>query len=369
MKRHLSTPDGPSKRRPRQTPVSCESCRKKKLKCDRALPCSNCSTRAIECSYGDYGPVGRSLLPTPDTNTNVRGESNQPESTGPESFQAPRGVSESPVPQPVPQQGMPPARRNRRESAAREDPLRTADRLETIVMGHRVPSAAPDTLRQKFSHSRVEPPRPDSLYLAGVPCGYRPPSQYSPDNIVLTDFLPSETEMMGLLDYYCCHLDYQYHLIMIPRTRYDIMVVYEAIEENNLSIVDLGVLALLFSIASSAMFFQLLSTQSAEYAEASSRELTYLCGVALIQANYMTSPSVAGLQATMIIGHHMNGLSMDPLISSFFVPGAMIAQAKSLGLHIIDCPRSREDREENAYDKTELELKRRLWWDLATYDW
>lgn len=367
MKRQLSTPDGRSKRRPRQTPVSCESCRKKKLKCDRAMPCSNCSTRQIECSYGDYGPIGRSLPPSSEANSSTRAESIQVESTRPELFQAPRGSqSESPAQQ----QAIRPPRRVSFGSAAREDPFRTANRLETIVMGHRVPSAAPDTLRQQFSHSRVEPPRPGSLQgrLAEAPCGY-PPSQYTPDEIVLTKLLPSRTDMMGHFDYYCYHLDYQYHLIMVHRTRQDILSVYKAVDENQVEAVDVGVLALIFSIASSALFFQLLSTQSAEHAEAASREMTYLCGVALIQANYMTCPSIPALQATMIIGHHMNGLTMDPHISSFFVPGAMIAQAKSLGLHIIDCPRSQEEREANGYDKTELELKRRLWWDLATYDW
>lgn len=34
----------------RQEPVSCEFCRKKKLKCDRGAPCSNCSARKIACS-------------------------------------------------------------------------------------------------------------------------------------------------------------------------------------------------------------------------------------------------------------------------------------------------------------------------------
>jgi hypothetical protein len=34
----------------RQDPVSCQFCRKKKLKCDRGNPCSNCRARALTCS-------------------------------------------------------------------------------------------------------------------------------------------------------------------------------------------------------------------------------------------------------------------------------------------------------------------------------
>ena len=37
--------------RPRQEPVSCESCRKKKLKCNREQPCSNCSARSVTCDF------------------------------------------------------------------------------------------------------------------------------------------------------------------------------------------------------------------------------------------------------------------------------------------------------------------------------
>ena len=41
----------PERTRPRQDPVSCESCRKKKLKCDRSCPCSNCQTRNLSCIF------------------------------------------------------------------------------------------------------------------------------------------------------------------------------------------------------------------------------------------------------------------------------------------------------------------------------
>ncbi|KAI1841778.1 hypothetical protein JX266_012045 [Neoarthrinium moseri] len=39
------------KRRTRPDPVSCESCRSKKLKCNRVQPCSNCATRDLTCSF------------------------------------------------------------------------------------------------------------------------------------------------------------------------------------------------------------------------------------------------------------------------------------------------------------------------------
>lgn len=37
--------------RPRQDPVSCESCRKRKQKCSREQPCSNCASRGVPCVF------------------------------------------------------------------------------------------------------------------------------------------------------------------------------------------------------------------------------------------------------------------------------------------------------------------------------
>lgn len=37
--------------RVRPDPVSCQSCRSKKLKCNRIQPCSNCTARRITCSF------------------------------------------------------------------------------------------------------------------------------------------------------------------------------------------------------------------------------------------------------------------------------------------------------------------------------
>jgi hypothetical protein len=41
MQRHRIRPD----------PVSCQTCRSKKLKCNRVQPCSNCSARGITCTF------------------------------------------------------------------------------------------------------------------------------------------------------------------------------------------------------------------------------------------------------------------------------------------------------------------------------
>lgn len=255
------------------------------------------------------------------------------------------------------------------QARTRDDPYATADRLETIVMGHRVPSAIPATLRVQFSQ-----PHTDAQSHQGPGSGVFTflhdrcmASHQNPATVPLASFLPVEAEVMGLFSYYCNHLDYQYHLVIPERTERDIHALYENIAQNEP--IDLNVLALLFSIAATALFFQLLSTDSAECAESRSKEAAFLAGASLIQSNFMSYPTVAGLQASLIIGHHLSGHLLHPSIASFFVQSTMISQAKSLGLHVLDSPSSEDDRRVNGYDKGYVELKRRLWWDLATYDW
>lgn len=53
--------------RRRAAPIACQSCRVKKLKCERRQPCSNCSSRGITChflvpphSQPDEGPATQS---------------------------------------------------------------------------------------------------------------------------------------------------------------------------------------------------------------------------------------------------------------------------------------------------------------------
>jgi hypothetical protein len=46
-----------------------------------------------------------------------------------------------------------------------------------------------------------------------------------------------------------------------------------------------------------------------------------------------------------------------------------MSQAISMRLHLVDSRQSVDERAANEFDKTNVELKRRLWWDLAAYDW
>lgn len=61
MSNTASGPEHEGPRRRRQPQVSCNFCRSKKLKCDRAQPCFNCTSRGIPCD-GQSLPVPSKAL-------------------------------------------------------------------------------------------------------------------------------------------------------------------------------------------------------------------------------------------------------------------------------------------------------------------
>ncbi|KAJ5961159.1 uncharacterized protein N7479_008309 [Penicillium vulpinum] len=339
-----------SKRQSRQDPVSCESCRKKKLKCDRDLPCSSCSARKLDCSYGGYGPGTKYAQATGQTDQ--RPTLSDPVSRPPRTLQWTR------------------QQETETQTHDGNEPLLTADWLETIVMGHRVPSAVPATLRAELFHHQESERSPSQRN--NTP-GNRFPamrdrlaSRENPATIHLPSYLPPLKEALSLFRYYCKYLDFQYHLIIPSHVERQIETIYDCVARNET--INLAHTALLFGIAATALYYQLL-IESPEHAEPFSQESTFLAGAALIQSNYIPYPSLEGLQATMIIGHHLSNMNLPSSVSPLFVHRSFVSQATGMGLHLVDCPRVVSERSANGFDKTSVELKRRLWWDLATYDW
>lgn len=347
--------EGTPKRAPRQDPVSCESCRKKKLKCNRQQPCSSCVTRRLPCTYG----VGSGAV------HQAAGHVNHPDLVVANSS---RDVNQSPpvassvVARPTDGQ----TSRDRNES------LETADWLEKITMGDLVPTGLPP-----MAGGGMHVPKMQGVLSPGhgtvgagsalsMSWGEWTASQDNPATVQLISFLPKKAEAMALFHYYTSCIDYLYHIILPKRVEEQIHRIYQAIEKQEP--LDLNHLALLFSIVASALFLQ-LSIESSVYADVCSREYTFLTGAALIQSNYSVYPTIEGLQATLIVAHNLFNMNMHPSVSSLFVLGNIVGQAKNLMLHCVDSPRFREARKSNGADLMEVELKRRLWWDLATYDW
>ncbi|KAL2870561.1 Zn(II)2Cys6 transcription factor [Aspergillus lucknowensis] len=339
-------PDLAGKRHPRQDPVSCDSCRKKKLKCDRQLPCSSCLTRRLKCIFS--GGLAQTQLAHPDAHPERKWQSSFKVN---ESRSGSIAKSQSNAPDPG--------------SESRQS-LVTADWLEHIHMGDRLPAALSPQLRAGLDDSTLTIPQSagPARILLSVQRNSWSPSE-NPATIDLVQYLPTKADTMDLFRYYCTYIDFLYHIIFPSVVERQIDEIYRRVE-GGMS-VDYGHLALLFAITGTALFVQ-FSTESSVHAARCSQQFLFLTGAALTQANYITYPTVEGLQAALIILHNVSTLHCSASVSGFFVLASIVNQAKDMGLHRLDTPHSREVREAQ-FDSVELETKRRLWWDIASLDW
>ena len=354
MKRSGGVVDGSSSSRkhPRQDPVSCQSCRKRKLKCDRKTPCSGCSTRRLECIY---------------QNGHLQTPAAQASPTQPVSEQA-ANLTTSSRPQAEPITAEPNASIS---SHSKDESFETMDWLETIVMGHWIPSAVPLAMRADIVRS--EPT--DALSGQGpMTFGERLNTaarnhitlRQNPNDIDLRSYLPPKAEAFSLFRYYCDNLDFHFHAVVPHHVEKQIEMIYE--RQSRHQPIDLNHTALLFSILASALHYK-LQPESSIPASAYSQAAVFLSGAALIQSNYIAYPTLEGLQATMIIVQNLSSTCLPPAVSALFVPRSCISQAINMGLHLVDSHRIRHRRSSENVQDGGVELRRRIWWSLVSNDW
>lgn len=372
-------PASASKKAPRQDPVSCQTCRKRKLKCDRANPCGSCTARKLECIYPSReSGVIPSPTQTPAHDQRLDGVLPTEASSKPSSTSVGSNVHPSvghAIDNAAEYESRPkswPVNSDRQaRTRSSDESVATVERLETIVMGHWIPNAVPTVLREDpATHEQITMPSSTSMVTSewqqSMMAKYRTLARESPTTINLPSHLPSEEEAMCILRYYCAHLDFQYHVVHPGRTEKQIRGIYDAV--NRQRPIDLSHTALLFSITASTLYYKLQSEPS-DYADVCSQAAAFLAGAALIQSNYIAYPTLEGLQATMIIGHNLSNTSLPSAVSSLFVHRLFVNQAINMKLHLLDCPRAGNEHASEGPDRAMLELKRRIWWDLVSYDW
>lgn len=311
--------DDSKKRTPRQDPVSCQSCRKKKLKCDRQHPCSNCRSRRILCKYAvanaaqdAHPPVA---LPDAPLSTQNNITTSQPHVY-------------------------------RTQEVTEQE--RTTDWLENIMMAPRIPDALPMSIKNKLTtkHSAV-----------------------SVTN--LTSFLPRETEALAQFNYYVDYVGYLYHTIIPHHVESQIHAIYQSMHDASSAAVNLNHLALLFSILASAYYFQNLGTNAAPAKQVEKRchEYIILIATALTQSDYMNYPTVEGLQASLVVIQFLPNHEQDTPTRALFHMGTLVNQCRQMGLFQIDSAQNKAFRKNHGFDPADVELRRRLAWLVASSDW
>ncbi|KAL2839361.1 hypothetical protein BJY01DRAFT_219307, partial [Aspergillus pseudoustus] len=339
-----------SKRFSRQDPVSCESCRRKKLKCDRQRPCSSCVTRRLNCSF--------LVSPHPEP-TQIE---QHPERALQSSFRVSQ-ISQSTCP------------RDTNPSSVGPDPgiqsresLATAEWLEHIHMGDRVPAALSPQLRAELDERDVSTAQAESTgpprAVLSLPPSWIPNA--NPATVDLVQYLPKKENTIQLLGYYCAYIDHLYHIIIPSVVERQIEEIYRCVETGKPP--NATYLAVVFAITGSSLFVQ-FAIESSAHAARCSQQFIFLTGAALVQANHVNYPTFEGLQAAVIVQHNISTVHCSATVRGLFSLASIITQAKDMLLHRIDTPQARSVREAEGFDPLEVEMKRRLWWDIVSLDW
>ncbi|KAK0609680.1 hypothetical protein B0T17DRAFT_129516 [Bombardia bombarda] len=374
MKRKLSTPERHSTEPPglarghgrRQPQVSCDFCRLKKLKCDRARPCSSCVARRQSCN---------GILPTASASSTSTTPHHLTDHTS--------GNDTSQI-------------------------LQRLERLERAVFaGSRteLPESSSSALQQplkgwngdddptEFQHPYVIENSLESKYMNRFTFRIAKHSSFSslhdaadqeePQPPPTCISLPTKDDMLVLLDDYIAGQHVFIGVVHPPTMRALIHDLCARLHRN--AGVDLASVALVLIICATSTFYwdpkntRIVSLFKSE-AQATKRSLAWQNDAWDLLDHAQRAPSqvgtLEGIQASVILSdliYQMEGCS--PRFHR--LQSSIVTSARELSLHLIDVPSSLHDspddetKDDETKDDDEIakEIKRRMWWHIASTDW
>lgn len=185
-------------------------------------------------------------------------------------------------------------------------------------------------------------------------------------------WLPTEHEALALFEEYIASTGTVYHILHFPTTRQLIKDIYARLSRHQK--VGPAHLALLLSVAATGAYFwsPAISMQGRLFQSSSQAEdcsnFWMKWAMDVLENNRRTIfPSVEDLQATILICHLITNLEGFGARARFLYSTGL-NMARDMGLHIIDSPRNRK-KPGSEEGHIAIEVKRRLWWYIASSDW
>lgn len=352
MKRKANSATAMAQPARRQPQTSCDSCRQKKIKCDRAQPCSNCRVRGLACSVFAPAPA---LPPVSPAESVGHGASIS-------AILDRLGALEQAVLKSTPP-GLAMTDRNRTPLAntalasgsARED-HQTASFLD--VAYDRTQSAS-----ARAGHRRLDI-RVAKSYHGSV--GVGSPGQGARQGPVW--LVPRDEAVAMVHDF----VENAYHLmpiVHIASARSVIDHVYSTLDMGHAGAIDPDHVAFILAFCAACAFFwsgavpcqHRFETEQAAIDASLVWRTSAL--VALEEAQRTESRLLEGAQAYAILAYL--AYNIDGPSSRFYrLHTCSVTTCRELGVHLVDRP-----GRESTDDAATREVKRRLWWHVTATDW
>ncbi|APA08873.1 hypothetical protein sscle_04g036430 [Sclerotinia sclerotiorum 1980 UF-70] len=319
-------------------------------KCDRKFPCSNCHSRKLSCvsaaPHADppsirsdaFEPKEPSIQGIEELNIRLK----RVEELLTKNFTPPSGSIETS------------SVISRQETPAEDVQItNTVSWLESDAFEHRNLHASTnydllsydDEIAQTFTASFLSAP--------AVSPGASVDAQ-------ALSLLPSRKYARVLVKYFVENVVWIYHIIHIPTLESHLDKLYNDLEQNQQP--QYGQLALLSAVFALSVYFQGAEPLSI------TRRWTILAQKAMCAANYIGKPTIESIQAVLLIAQHL--LPNIGGIATFRVLFTIaMHSARSLGFDQLDAAQSKKRRDGTQSNYIELEIKRRIWWHIASTDW
>lgn len=195
--------------------------------------------------------------------------------------------------------------------------------------------------------------------------------------------LPSLSEALSLLDIYAQYVDYLHHIVLLTKLRSQIYHLYDCLSHSAQLQPPTN-----SKLAPAALITSIFASAAASIAEIRTRSndkiLTVSPALSLMSVAEARACSILWMKATfdhLDYSRHIGSGCIEDvqaIITVFFLIynlegfsarartgfGQGIAIARDLGLHRIDHPTEKKDR-----DSMETEMARRVWWYICGTDW
>ncbi|KAF5597533.1 zinc finger transcription factor YRR1 [Fusarium pseudocircinatum] len=374
-------------RQPRQRPVSCNFCRVRKLRCSREFPCSNCTSRGVQCQAQDPprapGPSSRPV--SKRAGGGVSGGVSGSGSGGGGSGGGGGGPS----------------------SAGKEaDILSRLERLEALLAernkgtdsnsNSRTISSAPSSVEGSdvASRTQLEPLQPlpinvqnltaDALWLESSCLGPKPsPSCYIFQNSSVPSgflsleptrciWLPQRHETKVLVHKYTSVITFMHHVVHIPSLYKLVDEVYDAVEKGTQ--VSLCSVLLMLAVCTNVTYAWTavdnnMTPLFSDYTEANNQSFGWLKSTfdvfdASQRRSEIGLELAQGLIIVSFVLLNLEGVSSRAR-NCFF---NSITICRELGLHRLDHPHNPPSVQIPQLSPLKMETARRVWWYLIGTD-
>ncbi|KAL1303213.1 hypothetical protein AAFC00_006631 [Neodothiora populina] len=386
-----STPEGSSTaKRRRQDPVSCSSCRGRKLKCSREQPCSNCIARGFECDYGitkearteawSLSPIANSGGGHPSSRRNVENEGSIHDQVLIDVLARLKRLESA-----VLDQDRSPGRSEdislRVDGGRAQDRVPQGSRVQADTVTDQAFSSAENltafdnTMTVALGDNLVYNIRSISDIAAYADANKKPLGKGDDfERLILTRhlFLPPESAAFAFFDIQTASIGNLYHIYHTQSIQQLIREIYERL--GNDQQVHPSHLGLLLAISATGAYFWNPGLPIADKIFQNQSEAMDAClvwiklGLDVLDNNRRTTfPTIEDIQATIFLVQVLSNLEgFSPEVR--FLHISTLNMARDMRLHVLDSPASRK-RASSVEGYVMTEVKRRVWWYIVGNDW